>query len=51
MDIAADFLRGRKEYLQHRIICQPHEALTQHLAGGTRFADAKPRQLEGEEVS
>ena len=51
MDLAAGFLHGRKEYVQHRIICQPHEALTQHLAGGTRFAGAKPRELEGEEVS
>ena len=51
MELAGDFLRGRKEYVQHRIICQPHEALTQHLADGTRFADGKPRELEGEEVS
>lgn len=51
MELAADFLRGRKEYVQHRIICQPHEALTQHLTDGTRFAAANPRELEGEEVS
>ena len=51
MELAGDFLRGRKEYVQHRIICQPHETLTQHLADGTRFAAAKPRELEGEEVS
>ncbi len=51
MDLAAGFLRGRKEYVQHCIICQPHEALTQNLADGTRFATAKPRELEGEEVS
>ena len=51
MELAGDFLRGRKEYVQHRIICQPHEALTQHLTDGTRFAAAKPRELEGEEVS
>ncbi len=51
MDLAAGFLRGRKEYVQHRIICQPHEVLTQQLADGTRFASAKPRELDGEEVS
>jgi len=46
-----DVLRGRKEYVQHRIICRPHEALTQHLADGTRFAASKPLELDGEEVS
>ncbi len=51
MDIAAEFLRGRKEYIQHRIIAQPHETLTQKLAAGTQFAVAKPHALEGEEVS
>jgi len=51
MDIAAGFLRGRKEYIQHRIIAQPHEILTQKLAAGTQFAIAKPHALEGEEVS
>jgi len=51
MEMAGDFLRGRKEYVQHRIICEPHETLTQHLAEGTRFAAAKPIELEGEEVS
>jgi len=51
MELAGDFLRGRKEYVQHRIICQPHETLTEQLAGGTRFAANKPRELEGEEVS
>ena len=51
MELAGDFLRGRKEYVQHRIICQPHETVTQHLADGTRFAVAKPIELEGEEVS
>ena len=51
MELAGDFLRGRKEYVQHRIICQPHETLTQHLADGTRFALAKPIELEGEETS
>jgi len=51
MELACEFLRGRKEYVQHRIICQPHEALTRHLAAGTQFAAAKPHELEGEEVS
>jgi microcompartment protein CcmL/EutN len=51
MELAGDFLRGRKEQVQHRIISRPHEALTQHLADGTRFAANKPLQLEGEEVS
>jgi microcompartment protein CcmL/EutN len=51
MELAGDFLRGRKEYVQHRIIAQPHEVLTRLLADGTRFAAAKPRELEGEEVS
>ena len=51
MELAGDFLRGRKEYVQHRIISRPHEALTQQLADGTRFGAAKPLELEGEEVS
>ena len=51
MERAGDFLRGRKEYVQHRIICQPHEAVTKQLDGGTRFAGARPVELEGEEVS
>lgn len=51
MELAGDFLRGRKEYVQCRIISSPHEALTRHLADGTRFAAAAPRELEGEEVS
>ena len=51
MDLAGDFLRGRKEYVQHRIISRPHEALTQHLTDGTGFAATKPRELEGEEIS
>ena len=51
MELAGDFLRGRKEYVQHRIICNPHETLTQHLADGTQFAAVKPRELAGEEVS
>ncbi len=51
MALAADFLRGRKEYVQHRIIARPHEALTQQLGSGTRFTGAQPVGLEGEEVS
>jgi microcompartment protein CcmL/EutN len=51
MGLAAEFLCGRKEYIQHRIIAQPHEMLTQKLATGTQFAVAKPHPLEGEEVS
>ena len=51
MELAGDFLRGRKEYVQHRIICRPHEAVTRHLNDGTRFAAAKPIELEGEETS
>ena len=51
MGLAVDFLRGRKEYVQHRIISRPHETLTRHLAEGTRFADTKARELEGEEAS
>ena len=51
MELASDFLRGRKEYIQHRIIAQPHETLTQQLSSGTRFNGAKPLELEGEEVS
>jgi microcompartment protein CcmL/EutN len=35
----------------NRIIARPHETLPQHLSDGTRFAETKPRQLEGEEVS
>jgi microcompartment protein CcmL/EutN len=35
----------------HRIIARPHETLTQHLSDGTRFAETKPRELDGEEVS
>jgi microcompartment protein CcmL/EutN len=51
MELAVDFLRGRDEYVQHRIICQPHEILTRQLAAGTQFAASKPCDLEGEEVS
>ena len=51
MELAGDFLRGRKEYVRHRIIARPHETLTQQLESGTRFAGAPPIELEGEEVS
>lgn len=51
MELAGDFLRGRKEYVRHRIISRPHEALTQHLAAGTSFAATTARELDGEEVS
>jgi microcompartment protein CcmL/EutN len=51
MELAGDFLRGRREYVQHRIIPRPHEALTQRLADSTRFATGKPLELEGEEAS
>jgi len=51
MGLAVDFLRGRKEYIQHRIISLPHEMLTKHLATGTQFAATKAHELEGEEVS
>jgi microcompartment protein CcmL/EutN len=51
MELTGDFLRGRKEYVQHRIIARPHETLTQQLDGGTRFDGAKPFELAGEEVS
>ncbi len=49
--LAVEFLRGRKEYVRHRIITLPHEMLTKQLAGGTQFATAKLHELEGEEVS
>lgn len=51
MELTGECLRGGKECVQHRIICQPHEALTKQLDGGTRFAGARPVELEGEEVS
>jgi microcompartment protein CcmL/EutN len=51
MDLATAFLRGRKEYVKHRIIPNPHEHLTAQLTSGTRFATNEPRELEGEEVS
>lgn len=51
MDLATAFLRGRKEYVKHRVIPNPHEILTEQLGKGTRFATNVPRELEGEEVS
>jgi microcompartment protein CcmL/EutN len=51
MELAGAFLRGRKEYVQHRVISRPHEALTRQLTAGTRFAETSARELEGEEVS
>jgi microcompartment protein CcmL/EutN len=51
MDLASSFLRGRKEYVKHRIIANPHQYLTAQLGFGTRFATMKPHVLEGEEVS
>jgi microcompartment protein CcmL/EutN len=51
MELAVAFLRDRKEYVQHRLIAQPHEVLTRHLAAGTCFDGAQVRELEGEEVS
>ena len=51
MDLACDFLRGRKEYVQHRIIPHPHEVLTRRLVDGTRFDESKAQELDGEEVS
>jgi microcompartment protein CcmL/EutN len=51
MSIADDFLRGRKEFVRHRIIARPHETLTQQLDQTTRYADAKLRQMQGEEAS
>jgi len=51
MEMACDFLRGHKEYVQHRIICQPHEVLTRRLAEGTRFDTSTHQELDGEEVS
>ena len=32
-------------------LARPHEAVTRHLGDGTRFASARPIELEGEEVS
>jgi microcompartment protein CcmL/EutN len=51
MELAGNFLQGRKEYLRHRIISRPHEALTRRLSAGTGFAGAQVTELDGEEVS
>jgi microcompartment protein CcmL/EutN len=51
MELAGNFLRDRKEFMQHRIISHPHEALTRYLDGGTGFALAKPHKLDGEEIA
>ncbi len=51
MDLAVEFLRGRKEYVRHRILPLPHELLTQQLAFGSQFGMTKIQELEGEEVS
>jgi microcompartment protein CcmL/EutN len=51
MELAGNFLQGRKDYVHHRIISRPHEALTQQLSTGTRFAGTELRELDGEEVS
>jgi microcompartment protein CcmL/EutN len=47
MELAGEFLRGRKEYVQHRIIGQPHETLTQQPGAPAAAATAR----WGEEVS
>ncbi len=51
MNIAGDFLRGRKEFTRQRIIARPHETLTQQLDHTTRYIDTKLHELEGEEAS
>jgi len=51
MELVGGFLRGRKEYVRHRIIARPHATLTQQLGTGTRFYGAPAIPLEGEEVS
>ena len=51
MNIANEMLRGRSAFTRHRIIARPHDTLTQQLGEGTRFAETKPRELEGEEAS
>jgi microcompartment protein CcmL/EutN len=51
MNIASDFLRGRKEFTRHRIIARPHEILAEQLDGGTKFAEGKAHELDGEEAS
>jgi microcompartment protein CcmL/EutN len=51
MNIAGDALRGRSAFTRHRIIARPHETLTGQLDATTRFVDAKPQEIEGEEAS
>lgn len=51
MNLAGESLHGRHEGLRHRIIARPHETLARQLDATTRFADAKPAELEGEEAS
>ena len=51
MAIANDALRGRSAFTHHRIIARPHDAVTRQLDATTRFADAIPHELEGEEAS
>ena len=51
MNIANDTLRGRSAFTRHRIIARPHETLAGQLDATTRFADAKPHELDGEEAS
>ena len=51
MSIAGDTLRGRSAFTRHRIIARPHDEWTAQLDSTTRFADAKPAEMEGEEAS
>ena len=51
MNIAGDALRGRTAFTRHRIIARPHENLTGQLNTTTRFGDAKPAELDGEEAT
>ncbi|HUK82619.1 MAG TPA: BMC domain-containing protein [Verrucomicrobiae bacterium] len=51
MTIAGDTLRGRSAFTRHRIIARPHDTLTSQLGSTTRFAEAKPAELDGEEAS
>lgn len=51
MNLAGDALRGRTAFTRHRIIARPHETLTGQLDATTRFADAKPAEMDGEEAS
>jgi microcompartment protein CcmL/EutN len=51
MNIAGDTLRGRSTFTRCRIIARPHDALSAQLDATTRYADAKPAELDGEEAS